>query len=720
MPSSKSKPIVVKLPDGTSPSSTLFAYVVNSDGKVVEKAPFKGLEARLDTSGEALKGSRFFVGAEFPAEYPTAKIDAFALAQAQAYQVSTSVNKDNAILLQRIPSQVIGNPIPISFCEVQGNVSNTLTINGVPQSGPVCKAKVHICTVEWFYRWPIWLRPVVPAAIVNSLKDSIANLHVKSTSATNRAPRARASADALTPIPADVENALLGATPDTIHEIVFNNAAILIPYFCFWEVFWPWFHRVVEQEVVYTDCNGHFDGWLIGVGTAVQENVYIWVEASIGGNWVTVYKPPFPCHTYWNYACGTEINISLDNAAIAPCNCNTSVVDGSAWFTAIGGYGIALNIQQDITSVYAPADIRNVGCTNFVDPHSNQLCPFGSELNLYLAFGPTLPATHYRWSWTYVLDSSTTPIAGAPTNQITGAVERYYLWPLADGSWETGSVALMDTDSNGNIAYKIPNYDAAAYTGVSEAEWVSFNFLSASLDSTKLSNGYVIRLDLELLNINASGPASGQFEALSVPVKTFQISVDTNAAAAYDGCMPAPYTANGSGNNYLTLDPKKPGNALSFSLKVKVDNSAVTAQINPPSLLNSDGSSAGPAGPCGVMQFADQNSNPQSVKLSFVASEPFKFATFSYGVVRGSSGAVAGAEASGYVFANAPPYTLSGGVYSTVISVSNLLHGCPSAAFAETLSVGSLATDGSVALSETGWPYSASDVNAFALTPAGS
>jgi hypothetical protein len=653
MSNGSTNPILVKIPDnaGAASPADLFAYVVNSDGKVIETARFAGSAARLQTSGGALKGSRLFVGAGFPTDYPAAKIDAFALAQAGAYQVSTGVSKNNEILIQRLPSQVLIEP-PIFFCDVQGNVTNTLTINGVLQSGPVCKARVHICTVDWFYRWPIWLRPVIPADVVQSLKETIAGLH---TAPAARRATARAaspgSAAALKPIAADVEADIIAATPDTIQQVVFNHATLLYPYFCLWPWFWPWFYRVVEQEVVYTDCNGHFDGWLIGVGAPVNQNVYVWVEASIGGQWVSVYHPPFPCHTYWNYACGTEINISLANAAIAPCNCAGSVVDGTVWFTAIGSAGIASSIQQDVTSKYAPAGIYNVGCTNIFD--SNQLCPFGSNLDLYLATGPTLPATHYRWSWTYIQDSAGNSVTGAAANQINGTVQRYYLRPLANGSWEPGSVPLLDTDTNGAIAFSFPDYQATSEPGVPpNAEWVSFNFVSATLDSTKITNGYVIQLDLELLNRDKNGV----FQPLPVPVKTFQISVNGNAATGYGGSVPAPFTASGSGNNYLTLNSA--GDAVRFSLKVKVDNSAVTAQINPPALLDSDGSAAksGQAGTCGIIQFANQMTNPQSVQLGFVAAEPFNFATFNYAVSKGSSGSTI-VGASGYVFASASPFT---------------------------------------------------------------
>jgi hypothetical protein len=460
--------------------------------------------------------------------------------------------------------------------------------------------------------------------------------------------------------------------------------------------------------VVYTDCNGYFDGEIESVGAPVTENLYIWVEACINGSWVTVYDPPFPCNTYWNYSCGTEIDITLNNPAIAPCSCAVPVTGGTVWFTAIGSAGIAINIQQDETST--SLGLSNVGCTNFND--SNQLAPFGSQLGLYLAFGPSLPpnATHFRWKWTPLLASNMMPVVGATSSVISGPVNRYYLWPTANG-WELGSIPLMDTDSALNVAYLIPNYEVTAYGGISSnAEWVSFNFLSASFDTTQVSNGYVIQFDLELLNKNSSGV----FETVSVPVGAFQVSNDTNAPAGYDGSMAAPYTSNGSGKNYLTLDPAIPGNALSFSLKVMVDNSQVVANINDACLLDANGNPVigGTSGPCGFIQFPTP---PNSVLLSFVATEPFNRARFSYSLIKGSTGSILGA--SGYVFNSASPFTLSLGTYSDKPTIASLLGTCNQAAFAESLTVNSLATDGSTALCEIGGPYSASRISAFALTP---
>jgi hypothetical protein len=710
MSDSKASPIVVKLPQdlGADDTKNLFAYVVNSDGKVTETTGFTDSAASLTTSAQTLKGSRLFIGSGFPKDYPPSKVDVFALTQAGAYQVAVSPNRDSEIVIQRLPTNIIILP-PLHFCEVQGNVTNTLIVNGVPQSGSVCKAKVHICTVEWYFRWPIWLRPIISPGVLGRLKDSVSALHKSS-----------ARSDAQKPLPADVEAQILSATPDTIQVVVSNYSDILYPYFCRWPFFWPWFYRVIEQEVVYTDCNGYFEGWLITVGTPVDENVYIWVEANINGNWVTIYDPPYPCHTSWNYVCGTEINISLANTAIPPCNCNTAVVDGTVWFTAIGAYGIATNIQQDLTSTAAIAagsitvlKIPNAGCTSLYDPYGNQLAPFGGTLNLCLATGPTLPATHYRWSWTYVQDSVGNLLSGTAA-AIGGTVSRPYLFPLADGNWESGAVPLNDTDTDGNTAYLLPEYlpTATSYVTVPPlAEWVSFNFISASIDSNQFLDGYVVQLSLELLN-----KVNGVFQSAPVPANTFQVSNSTDSSNGYDGSSPAPST-------YLSVSED---NTI-FTLNVRVDNSRVTAQLNDAWLLDAGGSPipGGNSGPCGFITFTNPS---QDVSLGFIASGAFSYAYFSYSLIKGDTGSIISIPSNNYVFDTSVPFTLNGdsyafsqaggsGTFSASPTVTDLLSGCPQAAFAESLAVYSLATDGSGELWQTGAPYAASSSVAFALTP---
>jgi hypothetical protein len=167
------KPITIKLPENLSSdaASNLRAYLVNGAGKLIETAGFEGGFAKMRAADPTVKSPRYFIAPSFPESYPPAKIDAFALAQIGAYQLSPSFGSKNEILVQNLPSHTL-LPLPVHFCNVQGNVTNALSLNGVTQSGPVCKAKVHICSVDWYGRWPIWLRPVVPHAVINQSRGA--------------------------------------------------------------------------------------------------------------------------------------------------------------------------------------------------------------------------------------------------------------------------------------------------------------------------------------------------------------------------------------------------------------------------------------------------------------------------------------------------------------------------------------------------------------------
>jgi hypothetical protein len=319
-----------------------------------------------------------------------------------------------------------------------------------------------------------------------------------------------------------------------------------------------------------------------------------------------------------------------------------------------------------------------------------------------------VPAPYYRWSYT-LLDAS-----GNPTGQpiiISGAVSRPYLYPTADGDWEPGSVSLLATDTHGNVGYSFPDYDVTSYPGVpAEAEWNSFNFISASLVSTKIPNGALVRLQLELLNLEA-----GLFTPVSVPPATFQVSNNTNAYNSYGGSSAAPA-------DNLTLQS---GQASSFSLVIRVDNTPASAGINDAWLLDSSGNPirGGNSGPCGFLQFTDASLD---VSVSFDVTASSNYGSFAYNAVKGDSGSVI--AVSGYVFANPVAYTLSGGAeqfslsagtYTSTPAIGALLGSCAQAAFGETLNVISLATDGSSLLANSvGYPYAASAPGAFALTPA--
>src|ERR1700744_860942 len=168
-----SRKTTVTLPAGTE--GALAAYVVGKDGSVLETVPFSEGRARLQTAKDALRGARLFVGPPFPREYPASAIDAYALAAAGAQQVSMNFTDTHEIAIRRLPGDIIIVP-PFHICDVVGNVTNTVTLDGAAVTGPVCKARVHICTVDWFFRWPIWLRPVISENLLGALKDQVVAL----------------------------------------------------------------------------------------------------------------------------------------------------------------------------------------------------------------------------------------------------------------------------------------------------------------------------------------------------------------------------------------------------------------------------------------------------------------------------------------------------------------------------------------------------------------
>jgi hypothetical protein len=736
MSNSKQTPVIIRLSDdlGLKNRNDLYIYVVDNSGKVAETVPFKANIAELRSSKASVKAARVFVGPAFPKEYNKDKVNAIALANIGAYQISVDLAGGHTVTVNHLPNSVIQLPV-FRLCEISGNVINTVDINGVPVTGPVCKARVHICQVQQIWLWPIWLRTTIPLPVLNELKEKFValqwsqfhpplpdpavtanypktNLPLSTLVAKKKTSSTEAS---LQPLPADIHDQILSATPDTIHPLVQKYAEILYPYFCLWPLFWPWFYWLEEEICVETDCNGHFNAWLVSIGQQT-ENIYVWVEAFINGHWVTVYRPPFPCTTRWNYSCGTEINISLANPFIPPCTCDASVVDGTVWFTAIGWYGIALNIQQDEThqvvldylhnGLTASKTFKNVGCTNFGD--ANQLAPFGSTLDLYLAFGPTAPAgaTHYRWSKTLILDSNQQTLPLSSPDIIPGLINRPYTWPLAAGGFGSGTYPLFDTDVNGNIGYKIPNYIPGGYPGVpGDAEWEQFNFVSASLDSTSIPNGYTVRFDLELLKADTTGV----FQVVPVPPSVFQVSRNTDYSDVYGGSIPAP-------PDYLTPDLAHPGNVKSLSLKVRIDNAPVMASINDVWLLDNNGIvvPGSNSGPCGFIHYTDPS---LKARLSFWATEPFSLATFDYKLVKGDSGDVIPAICNAYVFEDAGVFSQSGGLFSADILISTLLGHCIQGAYSQELKVYSLATNGSVQLSGSEHlPYYDDHLTGFALS----
>jgi hypothetical protein len=121
---------------------------------------------------------------------------------------------------------------------------------------------------------------------------------------------------------------------------------------------------------------------------------------------------------------------------------------------------------------------------------------------------------------------------------------------------------------------------------------------------------------------------------------------------------------------------------------------------------------------CGFVSYAPEDVEAV-LDLSFQAVQPNNFAVFSFSVERGTCGDVAIADANGMVIDSAGGYTRnSSSIYDKPFTPAQLLGSCydggvGKAAFAETLSVAAMATDGTYRLTSK----DDGRVAAFALEP---
>lgn len=747
------KPVVVRLHDDPEKAVNLHAYVVDSKGKIVESSPFRGKEAILKTSpDEIMGGSKVYIAQEIPKKF-AAKANERMLMKAGAYESVKNLS-NNFIDISKLPSGVM---VPLFWdnCLITGHVNKNFIIDGNNQNLPVCNARVHICEVETELIWPyipIYKR-IIPDWVIVEIGDKFKNLNpvvvnpqpIPDPIGPKNGMKRKVELSSLgksnnlsgnfklsptlplpPPLPHHVMSAMTSGSVATIRKAMIDYHEVLYPYFCLWEVYWPWIYTYDEETIVYTDCNGHFEMWENTLTEDGPLNIYIWVEVCINGVWQTVYKPSVPCHTRWNYACNTEINIQVTDSRVAPCDCSVDGPADAVWFRSIGWSASALHIEQNVLSSIPiqSATLKNGGCTDIIN--GQKVSPFGGGLALKLFCGANIFAagvTHYRWKKTMVADANQNPVFGS-TSIISGNVARPYLVKLSATHYETHYAQLGAEGSSSDFAYRIPHHDVTsenvAYLQDPDdlnasrmAEWTDMFFDSAYLDTNSLTDG-IYQFELELLKKQSGG----SFTVVPVAKATFQISEYNVIGNSQD----AP-------DNYLNINSGNAAKADSYKMNVRIDNAPCVADIHD-AMLNETGDLSGP---CGFIHYGNTG---QHIHISFEASHPRNFATFNFGIVKGNNTVATGINTSErYVLSSVPvggisgDFTLSGGLFGHDFTVLELLNGCVGqAAFSENLWVWSLATDGTYRLTgaiENGGMdnplseakyYNPSDVNAFALS----
>ncbi|MCP5152765.1 MAG: hypothetical protein H6983_01275 [Ectothiorhodospiraceae bacterium] len=725
-------------PDFDAPLAVLAFDVA---GNLLDRAVVKDGAASLSLSEVVLGRSRVFV-APIPEDDPDATPTLGSMERLQAFE--PVVRKKGQLARKLVVPGTLVDRWILCLCWVRGRVVKD-------DSGrPVCGARVHICEVDKLWRWILRL----PERDLLRLRDDF--LRAIEIPPLRRPPRpepdplpfdvlarvpAGAQVAALGPQPEPPDRGLVAATPiplpspplretrgstfdvapsaqstlslesrtrlrsssvGIVREALTANVEALIPYLCIWP--WWWKFRCDEIRVLETDSLGRFDTLIAYPCDGDKPDLYFWVEYEIAGVWETVYHPPIPCATWWDYACGTEVTIRVRDERVPACDDEPDLPGCVVQVLSIGRTVSISELQG------AGAPVTEEGLTTDGEPFGGKLEPRVWFSRTALRDGKNVG--YYRWSYRRLTEGDGTPLATpGPWTPLTRTVVRHYAhlgpggvthtaYPL--GPKPVGAVANLF-----EIKPEVPP-GGIEWTVVDERE----DLASAHFETQKLGTGdtaceqaldaagkYELKLELfkdgtgALVDWTAEGI---DLEIADVPAPFGTGTVTATSASAYNRVL-------GAG-----------GHTMGFRMVVRVDNNCCEAALEP---VTGTGVTVTP---CGFIEFGAG----ATATLAFRAAHPNDFATFSFSVRRGVTDQVTRASASGETGDPSvvtddvtPPlrtYTLDvSGTYRETFPVTELLGPCTRAAFSEALHVWTMATDGYGRL----WHLDRFAHAGFALTP---
>lgn len=674
--------------------ATLYAF--DAQGDLIASTPVRDGVAQLDVKPFRLRRARLFVAPTLPegrGEKPTIQ----ALEKLRAYEPSWRFERG------RQQYEIL--PIPEALwpywgwcgCRVRGRVIKVETLGGVTYEKPVCHARVHICEVD---RIP-WIIARLPDEAIYRLRNELI-VELQRPFAINpnppdpvdsRAARVfgRFDAAALNPqplppkesdVPLELRGALLSGSVMKVRDALIKHVELIQIYWCRWywlDRFYSYFCD--ELTVIETDEQGRFDT-IVWYLCGDQPDLYFWVEYSIGGAWETVYRPDIRCHTYWDYACGTEVTIRVHDPRVHGC--------GTVPVMPLGKKVVVKTIARQVSmgEIYrhAPSSAKEglvkEGWINTVKPS-----PFGSVLEPRVDFGSGLkPAgiTHYRWSYRTLGSSNEADWRVIDVPVWHAAIGRHYRVSTPPGAPTAYSSVQIGPDSTLSDFYTIIEPTLPPNGEDWEVLDESYDLASAYFDTTVLTPGkYELKLEL-FKNV------SGTMQRVDLTAEGVELYEITDPAPLVEGSYT---TTPATGDRVLTVLVGAASHVVAYRLVLHVDNRPCFGTIEDVVL------SGMPAGRCGFLEY---HNVMETARISFRASHPDNFATFDFDLARVAT-AVAEGSASGLVDdASANSFSRTDDTFSKDLSVDTLMRSglpagetpCSRAAFAEELHVAALATNG--------------------------
>jgi hypothetical protein len=744
MATSKSSPRRIVLPVSFEKppkmETPLSAFVFSRDGKLLQTVPVeKNTAAFSNITANRISELRVFLVPNYK-ERPLQVATIADLEKYRAYEPVIEQDSKGNLSIMPIPESLI-RLWCFRICRLRLRLSKNFTMDGITKDRPLCNARVHVCEIDKIS----WLLPRIPDYILKRIPELIArpripipipepepirniipdlrnrfdpkarpvmtdNLDINPKLSLPQQPATgKIPDDMVLSLPDTARRQLLSGNIGQIREAITQNFRLLHPIFCHIPWLWPYFYKSTEIATFYTDNFGRIDKNFMYFDCESKPDLYFWVEHYIDGVWTTIYRPTIPCHTYWDYACGNQINIKVTDPRVRWW-CNTEVGGDVVWVKTIGHGASVHHIQQtDLLSTIQAKTFNRIGLSDVSVTHRPNNVgdfrrPFGGQLYFLVQFGSGLPdnaIAYYQWSCRKLRNSALGNDTG-PWKVMKETVTKSYSFEYTDlsgthidfNSAVLGPVKVGNTE---NLFIIPPTNPANAPINATEtaAAW-GYDTASVVFDSTAMEDG-LYEFKLELYD-KAGHKVPG------VPRKVFQVP----HYASFAPSVNAPDT-------HLILNSDT--EAAAYHMVVRIDNQPCAAEIYK---INVDGVPAA-ANCCGFVKYQPGS----DVEISFRAYHPHNFATFGFSVQKGTcndaaqtgatntGGMVIGSTFNGALVNYARD---NASIYSKTFTPAALLGMCASekkAAFAESLGVYTLGTDGNTYL-----PGDASDLAAFALEPA--
>lgn len=737
----------------------LVAFAFDRNGSLLDRADVKSGKVTLGIPEKGRAHARVFV-APAADELDAAGLTADRLARLGAYE-PVLLGDDGLLDRIRIPGDLI-DIWPFCFCWVRGRVVRS------SDGRPVCDARVHICEADRIPRWILELPELDILRLRDDLIDVLRNPPIPlppvpepdpfppfpgpgpdpapferalfrlsspgqavgfnpqpeppgSAAGFNPQPEPPGSRvgfnpqpeppkligpmfrprPTLEPIEIDpgLRASLLSPSSDVVRRALAGSWTLLVPWLCHWPWWW-WRFRCDEVAVRTTDAQGRFEAIVFYPCGGDRPDLYFWVEYDFGGGFETVHRPPLPCNIHWDYACGTEVTIQVSDPRIPGCDPEPDL-DGCQ--VVIKSIGNQIAVRELQTSSAGPA---HEGLTAGGRP-------LGASLELRVDFGRTClidtkKIPYYRWSYRRLSGPGGT---GGPTSGWTPLSRDVYRHYRVGTSYPSEPMGPLPTTGPG--AAPLPNlFKIRPVDPPTGNEWVVWN------EHVDLATAY---FDTHLLpGVPTSGPtstgpapddtAAGRYE---LKLELFDETGDLVNWTDEGIDLRIPEQNAPFGTTTITTEPAPAynrvveagsGDTLGFRMVVRIDNNRCYAEIFPV---------AGDVPPDPACGFHEYASLTDDARLSFVARHPNRFATYAFGTRRAAGSNIGAASTSGV--AGEPGtngFLHTGGfTYEKDVAVGTLLGSCDQAAFAETLHVVPMVTNGYSTING----YRHDDAAAFAL-----